>query len=133
MDRSSSRDEQKVKTNSTYQRDMERSFAVIYHNLRRIQDDKQGQEPSKRRRHSEPQIHAPNPALLDHHQQQRFQRSNSVTCNSSNSRQHQRRVSFSNVVCGPFTPISHESTINHQETNSPTQDKEQEKKSYITS
>lgn len=133
MDRSSARDEQKLKTNSTYQRDIERSFAVIYHNLRRIQDDKQSQEPLKRRRRSEPQMRAPDPALLNQHQQQRFQRSNSVTCNSSNSRQHQRRVSFSNVVCRSFTPISNESTTSHQEANSPTQDKEQEKKSYITS
>lgn len=133
MDRSSARDEQKLKTNSTYQRDIERSFAVIYHNLRRIQDDKQSQEPLKRRRRSEPQMRAPDPALLNQHQQQRFQRSNSVTCNSSNSRQHQRRVSFSNVVCRSFTPISLESTTSHQEANSPTQDKEQEKKSYITS
>ena len=133
MDRSSARDEQKLKTNSTYQRDIERSFAVIYHNLRRIQDDKQSQEPLKRRRHSEPQMRAPDPALLNQHQQQRFERSNSVTCNSSNSRQHQRRVSFSNVVCRSFTPISHESTTSQQEANSPTQDKEQEKKSSITS
>ena len=48
-----------------YQRDMEKSFAVIYHNLRRIKEDRQSQDRwAKRRSHSEPQLHAHNPALL---------------------------------------------------------------------
>ena len=55
----------KAKNSSSYERDMEKSFAVIYHNLKRIQDEKPLHE-GPRRRHSVPQI--PNPALLQRHE-----------------------------------------------------------------
>ena len=46
----------KVKTNSNYQKQMDKSFAVIFHNLKRIQDNK----PLQEHKHcSQPEI--PNP------------------------------------------------------------------------
>ena len=89
---------QKVKTNPRYQRDMERSFAVIYHNLKRIQDGKPSQDSlARRRRHSEPQIQAPNPALLQKYE-------NIQTYGP----RKQRRVSFSNVVNHTSIPETHQ-------------------------
>lgn len=91
--------EKKVKSNTRYQRDMDRSFAVIYHNLRRIQDEGPKYDRRLMRRYSEPQTSVPNPAFLT---------SNNEACgvheetNSSNGSNPQmvktRRVSFSNTV-----------------------------------
>lgn len=90
--------EQKVKTNSRYQRDMERSFAVIYHNLKRIRDEKSSQDSlARRRRHSEPQLHAPNPAFLQKYENVQ-----------TSGPQKQRRVSFSSVVNHTSIPATHE-------------------------
>lgn len=94
-----------VKTNSRYQKQMDRSFAVIFHNLKRIQDNKQlnehkqciqpetpnpeelqkvGRHPVKGRSHSLTQEKA--------HSEAR-ERSHSVTQVSKSTKC--RRVSFS--------------------------------------
>ena len=132
MDKVPTRNEQKVKNNATYQRDMERSFAVIYHNLRRIQDGKQGQEQSMRRRHSEPQTRAPNPALLTNYEQSfERNRSNTVSSTSPNPRVYKRRVSFSDVVSHSFIPESNGSRMNNQVCNFSQQGKDQETTSHL--
>ena len=92
----------KVKNSSSYERDMERSFAVIYHNLKRIQDEKPPQERT-RRRHSEPQI--PNLALLQRHEQTPHrQRANSTDQSTATTafEPKTRRVSFSGRVIHTF-------------------------------
>ena len=90
----------KVKNSSSYERDMEKSFAVIYHNLKRIQDEKPLNE-RPRRRHSMPQI--PNPALLQRYEQttpeQRADQSTETTALLSKP----RRVSFSDCVTHTFS------------------------------
>lgn len=98
MDKSTTRNEQKVKNNSRYQRDIERSFAVIYHNLKRIQDDKQQQRQerlTRRRSHSEPEIPTPNRALLENYEQKTVSRESSQ---NHDARNNKRRVSFAGIV-----------------------------------
>lgn len=95
MDKSTARNGQKVKKNSRYQKDMERSFAVIYYNLKRIQDEKPSRLPLSHKRHnSEPQI--PNPELLRKYEQTPSrERSYSETTKPPGTRDNKRRVSFS--------------------------------------
>ena len=95
MEKSRTTNGRKVKNSSRYERDMERSFAVIYHNLKRIQDEKPPQE-RPRRRHSEPQIS--NFALLQKHEQNPYkQRANAADQSSETTalEPRGRRVSFS--------------------------------------
>ena len=99
---------QEVKNNSRYERDMQRSFAVIYHNLRRIQDERHSQDHLARRRHSEPQICAPNTELLQRYQGTGSgERPHSTTAQATNPR-NKRRVSFSSIVNHALIPESHE-------------------------
>lgn len=89
---------------------MERSFAVIYHNLKRIQDEKPSQE-RPRRRHSEPQI--PNLALLQNHEQAPHrQRANSSDQSTETTalEPRSRRVSFSGSVIHTFSQAIPESS-----------------------
>ncbi|KAJ7336548.1 hypothetical protein OS493_011761 [Desmophyllum pertusum] len=65
-------DKEKVKSNSTYQKNMEKSFAVIYHNLQRIQATT---TVARTRRHSQPEM--PNPESSQRHPL--IKKSNSVT------------------------------------------------------
>lgn len=93
----------KVKNSSSYERDMERSFTVIYHNLKRIQDEKAPRE-RPRRRHSEPQI--PNLALLQRHEQTpQRQRANSTDQSTETTAfgPKTRRVSFTGSVIHSFS------------------------------
>lgn len=75
-----------------YERDMAKSFAVIYHNLKRLQEDKQSERKRVRRSHSEPQI----PALTrtEHPPIGNRQRSDSVATRSAGTTDYKRRVSF---------------------------------------
>ena len=93
--------EKKVKSNTRYQRDMDRSFAVIYHNLKRIQDEgpKYDRHMHLMRRYSEPQTSAPNPALLTSNNEAYGVHEETNSSNSSNPQMVKtRRVSFSNTV-----------------------------------
>ena len=84
-----------------YQRDMEKSFAVIYHNLRRIKEDRQSQDRwAKRRSHSEPQLHAHNPALLTKYEPtpNRERSRYTATSKSPDPKDYKRKVSFSDNV-----------------------------------
>lgn len=85
----------KAKNSSRYERDMEKSFAVIYHNLKRIQDEKPLHE-GPRRRHSVPQI--PNPALLQRHEQTTPEQSADQSTETAALPPKPRRVSFSDSV-----------------------------------
>lgn len=82
---------------------MEKSFAVIYHNLKRIQDEKPLHE-RPRRRHSEPPL--PNPALFQRYEQttpeQRADQSTETTALPPKP----RRVSFSDSVIHTFSSQS---------------------------
>ena len=100
---------QEVKNNSRYERDMQRSFAVIYHNLRRIQGERHSQEHlAPRRRHSEPQIRAPNTELLQRYKGTGSgERPHSTTAQAADPR-NKRRVSFSSIVNHALIPESHE-------------------------
>lgn len=106
MKKSRSTSELKVKNSSRYARHMDRSFAVIYHNLKRIQDEKQPQE-EPRRRHSEP---IGNLALLQNLDETTpKQRGNESTETTASSGPQQRRVSFSGRIIHTFSqtiPIS---------------------------
>lgn len=95
----------KVKNNLKYQRDMERSFAVIYHNLKRIQDDgKSGQVQFTPRRHSEPRKTAADSVLQkEHNNGFQRERSRSETNQSYEQRINKKRVSFSDVAGQAFT------------------------------
>ena len=95
MKKSKSAGELKVRDSSRYARDMERSFAVIYHNLKRIQDDRQPQI-KPRRRHSVPAM----PSLasvqkLDETTSEQRRRESKETAPSPNLKK--RRVSFSTL------------------------------------
>jgi len=91
--------EKKVKSNTRYQRDMDRSFAVIYHNLKRIQDEGPKYDRHLMRRYSEPQTSAPNPALLTSNNEAYGVHEETNSSNSSNPQMVKtRRVSFSNTV-----------------------------------
>jgi len=84
------------RSQSRYEKDIEKSFAVIYHNLKRIQDDKQSQEQLMGRWHSEPQITAPNPILLQKNQKTSVsrERSQSATDNNHDPRKKQEKSEF---------------------------------------
>ena len=107
MSKPSARTDRKVKNNSRYEKDIEKSFAVIYHNLKRIQDDKQRQEQLMRRWHSEPQITAPNPTLLQKNQKTSVsrERSHSATANNHDPRKNKRKVSFSAMISEAYIPL----------------------------
>ena len=91
--------ETKVKSNTRYQRDMDRSFAVIYHNLRRIQDEGPKHDRHLTRRYSEPQISAPNAALLTSNNEAYGVHEETNSSNDLNPQTAKtRRVSFSNTV-----------------------------------
>ena len=99
MDKTATGNGQQVKSNSRYQKDMEKSFAVIYHNLKRIQEDRESQHRWVRRNHSEPQIQANNPALLRKNKQTpNRERSQSVPSGSPDPKDNKRRVSFCDSV-----------------------------------
>lgn len=109
MDKSTTTNQRKVKNNSRYQKDIDRSFAVIYHNLKRIQDDKQSQERLTRRSNSEPQITGPNPTLQ--HKKESIvsrERSYSATTINHDPRSNKRRVSFSTMVSEVSMPEIHQ-------------------------
>lgn len=111
MNKSRTTSGQKVKNSSRYERDMERSFAVIFHNLKRIQDEKPPQEPRPRRRHSEPQI--PNLALLQNHEQTPHRQRDNSSDQSTEATALQpkaRRVSFSGSVIHTFRQAIPESS-----------------------
>lgn len=95
MEKSRTTNGQKVKNSSRYERDMERSFAVIYHNLKRLQDEKPPQERS-RRRHSEPEISS-FASSQKHEQNPHRQRSNATVQSLEATALYPRgrRVSFS--------------------------------------
>ena len=100
---------EKVKNNSRYERDIQRSFAVIYHNLKRIQDERPSQDHSTRRRHSEPHIRASNTALLEKYKNTASsERPLSTTAKAADPRK-KRRVSFSSIVNHTLIPESNES------------------------
>lgn len=100
---------EKVKNNSRYERDIQRSFAVIYHNLKRIQDERPSQDHSTRRRHSEPHIRASNTALLQKYKNTASsERPHSATAKAADPRK-KRRVSFSSIVNHTLIPESSES------------------------
>ena len=89
----------KVKTNvnTSYQRDIERSFSVIYHNLKRIQEERP-KEGNLTRRNSEPHLSSPNAALPQRNEETGvLQRSNSSK-GSNPLRGKTRRVSFSHDI-----------------------------------
>lgn len=81
----SNMDKEKVKSNSTYQKNMEKSFAVIYHNLQRIQATT---TVARTRRHSQPEM--PNPESSQRYPL--IKKSNSVTPVSEKTN---RKVRFS--------------------------------------
>lgn len=93
MKKSRSASQLKVRDSTRYARDMERSFAVIYHNLKRIQDDRPPQaEP--RRRHSVPAM--PNlTSLKKLDETTPEQRSNESKETAEFPNLKKRRVSFS--------------------------------------
>ena len=110
MSKPSARTDRKVKNNSRYEKDVEKSFAVIYHNLKRIQDDKQHQEQLTRRWHIEPQITAPNPTLLQKNQSTGVsrERPQSATDINYDPRKNKRKVSFSATISEASIPEIHE-------------------------
>ena len=123
---------QKVKNSSRYERDMEKSFAVIYHNLKRIQDEKTLNE-RPRRRHSAPQI--PNPALLQRYEQttpeNRADQSTETVWTPK-----PRRVSFSDSVIHTFSSQSATQEISgsrpvEQVCNLPERDRDKETPSHM--
>ena len=91
---------EKVKNSSRYERDMEKSFAVIYHNLKRIQDEKP-HNGIPRRRHSVPQI--PNPALLQRYEQTTPEQRADHSTETTALLPKPRRVSFSDSVIHTFS------------------------------
>jgi len=93
----------KAKNSSSYERDMEKSFAVIYHNLKRIQDEKPLNE-RPRRRYSVPQI--PNPALLQRYEQTTPEQRADQSTESTVLPPKPRRVSFSDSVTHTFSSQS---------------------------
>ena len=114
---------EKVKNNSRYERDIQRSFAVIYHNLKRIQDERPSQDHSTRRRHSEPQIRASNTGLLQKYKNTASsERSHSTTAQAADTRK-KRRVSFSSIVNHTLIPESNESRTVDQVSNFSEKDK----------
>lgn len=92
MSKSRNTNGQKVKNSSRYERDMERSFAVIYHNLKRIKDEKPHQERPTRR-YSESQV--PNLALLQKYEQTTPKQRTDQSTETTESEPKPRRVSFS--------------------------------------
>ncbi|XP_068746345.1 uncharacterized protein [Montipora capricornis] len=67
----------KANVNTSYQRDIERSFSVIYHNLKRIQEER-SKEGNLMSRNSEPHLSSPNAALPQRNEETGvLQRSNS--------------------------------------------------------
>ena len=48
----------KIKSNSKYQKAIERSFEVIYHNLKRIRENTSLEGVEGKRRHSQPELTA---------------------------------------------------------------------------
>lgn len=89
----------KVKNNSKYEKEIGRSFAVIYHNLKRIQDES-SQVGLTRRTYSEPVGPAPNPELLKYEQTHSRQKSHSESRPSSKAPdpKQKRKVSFSDLA-----------------------------------
>ena len=88
-----SKQQQQVNTGKTrYERDMAKSFAVIYHNLKRLREDKQNEHKRVRRSLSEPQI----PALTqtEHQPIGNRRRSDSIATRSAGTTDYKRRVSF---------------------------------------
>ena len=88
-----------VTNSSRYERDIEKCFLVIYHNLKRIQEDNSsGQNRCTRQRSkSAPPIPVPDPALLRKHKNS-FSReagSSSTSDTSEKLRNNRRKVSFS--------------------------------------
>lgn len=110
MDKSTTLDGKKVRNNSRYQKDIDRSLAVIYHNLKRIQDEKlSSQDNLPLRRHSDPTAHATNSVQrkTDENTVSR-ERSHSVTNRYHVTRKNERKVSFSADV------VSHSQKHWHQ-------------------
>ena len=93
----------KAKNSFNYERDMEKSFAVIYHNLKRIQDEKPLNE-RPRRRHSTPQL--PNPALLQRYDQTTPEQRADQSTETTALLPKPRRVSFSDSVTRTFSSRS---------------------------
>ena len=79
----------RVKSNdSKYQKHIERSFAVIYHNLKRIHDDNRLQEGNGKHSQTEPPSHEP----LQLHP---LDREKSHSLKKAPSKNMSRRVTFS--------------------------------------
>lgn len=93
----------KAKNSSKYERDMEKSFAVIYHNLKRIQDEKPLNE-RPRRRHSMPQT--PNPTLLQRYDQTTPEQRADQSTETTALLPKPRRVSFTDNVTHTFSSQS---------------------------
>lgn len=87
-----------VTNSSRYERDIEKCFLVIYHNLKRIQEDSpSGQNNLTRQRSkSAPQIPVADPALLRKHKNSfSIEGSHCTNDASHNPRKNKRKVSFS--------------------------------------
>ena len=99
MDKSTTLNGKKVKHNSRYQRDIDRSLTVIYHNLKRIQDEKLSQENVNLRRHSDPTGHATNSLQWQTYENTVFrERPHSETNRYHFPSKGERKVSFADVV-----------------------------------
>ena len=99
MDKSTTLDGKKVRSNSRYQKDIDRSLTVIYHNLKRIQDEKLNQNNSQLRRHSDPTGHATNSVRQQTYENTvSRERSHSVTNRYHVLRKNERKVSFAEDV-----------------------------------
>ena len=92
----------KAKNSSSYERDMEKSFAVIYHNLKRIREEKPNERP--RRRHTVPPIL--NPALLQRYEQSTPEQRADQSTETTALLPKPRRVSFSDSVIHTFSSQS---------------------------
>lgn len=78
----------KIKSSSKYQKEIDKSFAVIYHNLKRIQEN----DPleGKLRRHSQPDLPASYASL-----QRNLLKEKSHSLKEAPSKTMNRRVNFS--------------------------------------
>lgn len=95
------RTERKVENNAKYQRGIEKSFAVIYHNLKRIQEDGNSSRNNLRhRRHSQTVLPTAGPAKLNRHKSNSLKERSVCAGNqlSNYTRKAKKRVHFCDHV-----------------------------------
>lgn len=95
------RTERKVENNAKYQRGIEKSFAVIYHNLKRIQEDGNSSRNNLRhRRHSQTVLPTAGPAKLNRHKSNSLKERSVCASNqlSNDTKKAKKRVHFCDHV-----------------------------------